>query len=249
MLDINDENAGRKKKQQYQSWNDDVYGALQNGIKSHLNSTVRHSLPSSSPPSPPGCNWQGDFWLFFFFFYRLQDRKALNQRKREEYQQFLDAMNQKGAIFRDIIIESDYDPLKANKNGIKFQTSRIEDPTKCVIQKGEEEAKMIHPGGSDTTKPLCRDTFNVTQWATGKVEASPHGHFSVMFRSNGPTQQHSTQKSSVVFDQYNYPVGREAVDRELPKGKRMNWSEWIWLMSSSRQQFVSINHTGWYFPC
>jgi len=191
MLNINDMNVDRKKTQQYQSWNDNVYNTIQDGIKSHLDST---------------------------------DRKALNQRKREEYQQFLDAMNQKGAIFRDIIIESDYDPLVSNKNSITYKTQRIEDPTKRVLQKGEEEAKMIHPGRSLGKQAMCRDTFDTTQWATGKVEASPHGHFTKMFRSDGPALKgNPTQKSRVVFDQFNFPKGKEAVDCELPKGKKMDF--------------------------
>ena len=134
-------------------------------------------------------------------------------------------MNQKGAIFRDIIIESDYDPLVANKNAITFKTNPIEDPTKRVLQKGEEEAKMIEPGEVNVSKhQLCRDTFDVKQWASGKVEASPHGHFTKMFRSDGPSSKgNPTQTSNVVLDHFNYPTGKKAVDCELPKGKRMSY--------------------------
>jgi hypothetical protein len=226
MLNNNDENANRKKKNQYQSWNDNVYNALQDGIKEHMNATVSAQgvLKCNAPSTitnnhPPARSYHAHGPLF------TQDSKALNQRKREEYQQFLDAMNEKGAIFRDIIIESDYDPLVANTKGIKFQSARIEDPTKRVLQKGEEEAKMIHPGGASTAQQKnCRDTFDVAQWATGKVEASPHGHFTKMFRNSGPSSNSNpTQKSNVVFDQYNYPTGKAAVDCELPKGKKMDW--------------------------
>jgi hypothetical protein len=47
----------------------------------------------------------------------------LNRRRNKEYQKFLDTTNSKGAIFRDIIIESEYDPLEPNRNCIKVRKS------------------------------------------------------------------------------------------------------------------------------
>lgn len=53
---------------------------------------------------------------------RPQDYQEMNAKRNHYYQQFLDATNRKGAIFRDTIIESDYDPMEANREGIKIKT-------------------------------------------------------------------------------------------------------------------------------
>jgi len=46
----------------------------------------------------------------------------LTRRRNKEFQKFLDTTNTKGAIFRDIIIESEYDPLEPNRQCIKVRT-------------------------------------------------------------------------------------------------------------------------------
>ena len=61
------------------------------------------------------------------------DSKQLNEKKNKDYDKFLDTTNRKSAIFRDIIIESEYDPLEVNRNCIKVVTKKLKDP--CKIDK------------------------------------------------------------------------------------------------------------------
>ena len=46
---------------------------------------------------------------------------AITKKRNAEFQKFLDLTNSKGAIFRDIIIESEYDPLEPNRSSIKVR--------------------------------------------------------------------------------------------------------------------------------
>jgi hypothetical protein len=48
--------------------------------------------------------------------------KQLTRRRNQEFQKFLDTTNTKGAIFRDIIIESEYDPLQPNRQCVKVHS-------------------------------------------------------------------------------------------------------------------------------
>lgn len=67
------------------------------------------------------------------------DSRELSRAKYETYQRFLDVTNKKGALFRDIIIESEYNPL----NDVKFVSHRakVDDPVKRVIRRREEEVR------------------------------------------------------------------------------------------------------------
>ena len=66
-------------------------------------------------------------------------------------------------------------------------------------------------------------------WGTGKIEATPHGHFAKMLGDAeappSPEAQHKNYKSSVMFNHYNPPLGRAVTDAEFPNGKRVNYPE------------------------
>jgi hypothetical protein len=154
------------------------------------------------------------------------DAKKLAKIKCDDYGKFLDITNRKPAIFRDIIIESEYDPLEPNRRCVQAKTKRIRDPVKVDVQKLEEEANML-PGGNANRELKFRDTLYVESWATGKIEATPHGVFAKMMSEkarNGPKSEKLT-KSDVVFDDFCYPKGRAAVDKEMPRGKRTEQAE------------------------
>merc|ERR1719409_2523787 len=109
-------NKQTKLKRQFDEWNSEVYGKIQDQINERLDSTTAAQI---------------------------------NARRRREYQKFLDTTNTKGAIFRDIIIESEYDPLEPNRNCIKSLPGRLHDPISRVIDKHYEETGMLE-GGSPT---------------------------------------------------------------------------------------------------
>jgi hypothetical protein len=62
----------------------------------------------------------------------LVPAKEITRRRNKYFQEFLDMTNSKGAIFRDIIIESEYDPLEPNRRSIKVS---LNFPSSSIVQK------------------------------------------------------------------------------------------------------------------
>ena len=146
--------------------------------------------------------------------------KDLNKMKNEDYEKFLDISNRKPAIFRDIIIESEYDPLEPNRRAIKARTGILKDPILMLGRKHADEAAML--GESTGKKSIVmtgtKVTLPVELWASGKIEGTPHGRFMKMM--NAKPKLTDTMTSNLVFDDYSYARGKAAVDAEMPKGKR-----------------------------
>ena len=146
--------------------------------------------------------------------------KDLNREKNRDYQKFLNITNKKAAIFRDIIIESEYDPLEPNRRAIKAKPGKMNDPTLHILQKTIDESALLDPDfGKKGKVGGGKDTLPVEMWASGKIEATPHGRFGKMMAAAGK-EQNKFQRSNVVFDDYQYPTGKAAIDREMPVGKR-----------------------------
>ncbi|CAM9328067.1 unnamed protein product, partial [Ectocarpus fasciculatus] len=156
--------------------------------------------------------------------------KQLNKERNSDYEKFLSITNRKSAIFRDIIIESEYDPLEPNRRAIKAQTGKMKDPTLMILQKHEDEAGTLVK--KEKTR-LGRDSLNVELWASGQIEATPYGRFNKMMgiaegegkesgssRSGQAAAASSTMRSAVQFDHFNYPRDKASLDAEMPKGKR-----------------------------
>lgn len=148
------------------------------------------------------------------------DSKALNKKKNDDYGKFLDISNRKPAIFRDIIIESEYDPLEPNRHAIKAKTARLKDPTLMLLRKNVDEAAMLDDSSTRSIGINARTkaTLPVELWASGKIEGTPHGRFMKMM--NTKEKLTDTMTSKVFFDDYNFKKGKEVVDAEMPKGKR-----------------------------
>lgn len=68
-----------------------------------------------------------------------------------------------------------------------------------------------------------REVLDPTMWGDGKIESTPHGHFSKMMGSDPhlSVQGNKTRCSSIQIDDFNIIKGKEIVDRECPKGKKM----------------------------
>lgn len=157
------------------------------------------------------------------------DSKQLNRKKNEDYKKFLTVTNRKPAIFRDIIIESEYDPLEPNRRCVKAKTGKLNDPVKVSEIKAQKEASMLGTsakGVLQAKQTLGKDTLNVEQWAAGKIEATPYGTFAKMMSTKGgaddsPSQKSLTMQSHIHFDHFAFPRGRDAIEAEMPKGKRI----------------------------
>ena len=203
-------NRRTKLKRQFDEWNSEVYGAIQDQINARLDNV---------------------------------DASQINARRRREFQKFLDTTNAKGAIFRDIIIESEYDPLEPNRNCIKVDTNGLRDPVKRVLDKHFEETSTLDAGGgndddrSGTTRrrprrprALTREVLDITEWGAGKIESTPHGYFAKLMDEKkgssgggGPGEEKKKSKtydSQIPFDHYNVATGPLATVGEFPVGKR-----------------------------
>lgn len=139
---------------------------------------------------------------------------------------------------RSFIFVSD-DPLEPNKRCIKAKTGFLKDPVKIDAQKAAAEGAMLGPGAASGPKhkQLCKETLDVQLWAAGQIEATPYGTFAKIMSKNkgnkgatnskdGEKEQEgaksATMRSSVVFDHFEYPRGKAAIDREMPRGKRIH---------------------------
>lgn len=91
-----------------------------------------------------------------------RDNDFVARRRREEYENFLASTNKKTSLFLDIVIESDYDPFVLNRMAIKYNVANLDDPTKKLQRKRDEEAQTLALPGEDKqpTSPSCKFTNN-----------------------------------------------------------------------------------------
>ncbi|ETV67662.1 hypothetical protein, variant [Aphanomyces astaci] len=166
---------------------------------------------------------------------KAMDAKALNLHKQEAYQHFLDTANKKGCLFRDIIIESEYDPLHDNKS-IRHVT-HVDDPCCRVIKHREEEEAIANEGKKvldDSMEPrgtgtapliLGRcDNLDTKLWASGIFESTPYGYFNKMMASTISAESSKTYESRVKFDHYDIEKGLGTLNKEFPKGKQTTFN-------------------------
>jgi len=159
----------------------------------------------------------------------------IETRKRELFDAFLQESNRKtSGVFRDIIIEADYDPMEAHKYNIKYKVTDLQDPLKKAKQKAMNEMEAQGKTKSSIAASFAcktREMLDAKLW--DKVESTPHGHYSKMFDSE---QGHNVNQAmidkknqllatKIKIDHYNYPVGKDVLTRELPKGKRVNYEQ------------------------
>ena len=202
-LSLVDETRRTKTRRQFEDWNKNVHGKIQQKVLNKVD-----AIPA----------------------------KELHERYLNSYDKFLSITNRKPAIFRDIIIESEYDPLEANRAAVKAKFGRLKDPLKIDKQKAQSELAMVGlklddgPSGTDRLVPQL--------WAKGKIESTPYGMFATTMTPNDEkdgaidgvgferpeskersSREQKMRSSNVVFDDYNYPTGKAAVDKEMPNPK------------------------------
>merc|ERR1712025_699106 len=70
--------------------------------------------------------------------------KEIGRVRHDLFMQFLDATNRKEGLFRDIIIESDYDPLQNRDKAIKYHFDDSDDPVKHDLHKMMRERTAMN---------------------------------------------------------------------------------------------------------
>ena len=147
-------------------------------------------------------------------------------RIRREYQNYIDLTNKKGQIFRDIFVESEYDPNVLNRATIKAKPKTFDDPTDRVIRRRQEEIAMMSGGILDLHENGGgRETLDVESWLTGKIESTPHGfaaRFGEPIREVSDMQK-KLSRSRVKMNHFHVlhgEAGRAKLMAELGPGKK-----------------------------
>mgnify|MGYP006107013885 FL=1 len=155
-----------------------------------------------------------------------RDSNKTKARIRREYQNYIDLTNKKGQIFRDIFVESEYDPNVLNRATIKATPKTFDDPTDRVLRRRKEEIAMMSGGWivKDDNEG-GRETLEVESWLTGKIESTPHG-FAARFGQKPPEvseMQKRLSRSRVKMNQFHIltgEAGRAKLMEELGPGKK-----------------------------
>ena len=166
---------------------------------------------------------------------------GIHQKRREEYQNFIDVVNLKGGVFLDEVDEAEYDPGVMNRTTGRITLNGIEDPTIRTLQRHHEEIMMnpadMHssqmkrtskPGGLPHAKG--KSTLDIKVWGKGKIEATPHGHFAAMHDCDMAVREIADCAATRVtlgngyFNHYNMPISRKLMNTEwvnrFGKGKK-----------------------------
>eukprot|EP00741_Cyanophora_paradoxa_P010603 tig00020537_g10247.t1 len=179
------------------------------------------------------------------------DYQELMTRKNGLFQEYLDTVRAKGGrIFRDVIIESDYDPLKVRKQTIKVRGPK-EDPVKKDLEKLMRERTLDAASSRQSSSSTGRDSLNPQIWS--RTEATPYydrtekeearAKARALAESRGVHTTTSVHKSSVVLDHFAYPRTYDALQAELPRGKK-TFGDWKPGRPAVNRQLPALRHVG-----
>ena len=148
------------------------------------------------------------------------DPHDVKRRLQTQYEAFLSASNHKAGIFRDIVIETDYDPFAHSASLVKVDLSGIKDPVKRDLQrhleeqrcltKKEERRRWDKVGKDDPSKSKVEEQELATQRSI-RLEGIDSKEY-----------QKRSDSSRVVFKHYGEYAqndGGAAARLEVPKGK------------------------------
>lgn len=148
--------------------------------------------------------------------------KETNIRNREAYQRYLDTSNEKGMLFRDIIMESEYDPLAdAAARNIKTVSNANDDPSRRATQRKKEEDTTM---GKLSAEFRVKNMLSPTSWGTGIIEATPFGHFNTDQKER---KVNKGQVSTVHVGQFDVANDQTLTEKEFRmnngRGKRTSF--------------------------
>jgi hypothetical protein len=145
--------------------------------------------------------------------------RSVSNRGAALMQEYLHVSNSKSfGMFRDIIIESEYDPMKCHGHFIKYDPRLSRDPCKLEVRKyAESKADEVPPQEFQRADRMgAVPRLDSAMW--DKLEATPYGRLGkVIPRADAePYGLHNR----VTNDHFDIKHGREVLLKELPLGKR-----------------------------
>ena len=72
-----------------------------------------------------------------------RDIQDVERRLRHNYQDYITTANTKLAVFRDVIIEADYNPLKYRSQNIRYKEHDVMDPVKRDMLRSKRDAARV----------------------------------------------------------------------------------------------------------
>ena len=100
--------------------------------------------------------------------------KDTRKTRRQLMQDYIDTSNRKGGVlYRDIIIESEYDPLSAHNNPITFNPKVERDPCKLELRMHAEPLSEARPPPEFSKLGQPQPRMDVKYW--DHMDATPYG--------------------------------------------------------------------------
>jgi len=213
-----------RKEQHFQEMYQDVLGGLSNS--SGIMGETKYILEHSSKIKHKKKGQLYDEWnteVFDKIQGRLQKRvdalseRSIETRLKGQMDAYLHTTNTKLGVFRDVIIEADYNPLAVHDNTIKVPTGDIRDPLKRDMLKPLYERQLM--GALPDPTPLGKSTLDPKAWSDLIIHATPYGHcvdrtgdYIVRPLSGSVLDG---RRSRVPMDHYNYPRDNAAAQQEM----------------------------------
>jgi len=168
-----------------------------------------------------------------------QAGEEVHNRLCHQMDQYVEACESKpNGLFRDIIIESEYNPFESKRAVIKVDAQprgdKCWDGIKDPLNEQIEKVMEIHKNKTAADMPIkgkdpSKATLPLREWATGVIEDTPHGFayklFEKSIREMDLTFEEKQQRakrniSTLHMDHYRFPKGKAAMAAEYPKGKK-----------------------------
>jgi hypothetical protein len=165
---------------------------------------------------------------------------SIERRRRREFSEFLAMSNAKPkGLANDAILADEYDPLQGRRAYMKISVGHLHDPLKHAQEQEEEEWKIyksFHPE-AERIVHQNKEVLPLHQWAKYKIEATPHGRYSLLkghvLAPVGKKMVHPSESYASEFttgsslDHYRIDTTQEAVKKQFWShgGKRVEGYE------------------------
>jgi len=150
-LALGEEEGERRKERLYQQWCAQVYEPIQSAVSAGL---------------------------------AARSTASIEARRRGLFDDFLRISNsKKRGLYGDVVIESDYDALAARGHVLRVSTGKLRDPLKAAREAADDEWALhhvFHPESRRIEHRVKDSLLPAPVWAKGKIEATPHGRYSLL---------------------------------------------------------------------